>query len=68
MFQEKFPRLKLTHKSYMSLLTYPLSGGFRPWSLIPQSWVSQFLRVERKIEPYIGKYAGFRLLVVLEKV
>jgi SAM-dependent methyltransferase len=50
----------------ISLAAYPLSGGFRRWSLLPARWVDQVLRAERRLERRLGRLAAFRLLVVLE--
>jgi SAM-dependent methyltransferase len=51
----------------ISLLAYPLSGGFRRWSLLPGRLVEPALRLERRVEARLGRYAGFRLLLVLER-
>lgn len=51
----------------ISLAAYPLSGGFRKWSLLPARWVEQVLRAERRLERSLGALAAFRLLVVLER-
>jgi SAM-dependent methyltransferase len=52
----------------LSLVAYPLSGGFRRWSLLPSRLVEPTLRVERRLESRLGRHAGFRLLLVFEKV
>lgn len=59
-----FPVLKFHH---FSLWAYPLSGGFRPWSLLPTFLVPILLKLERLLEPLLGRLLGFRLLAVLEK-
>lgn len=66
-FAAKFPELDIIDNSFMSLWCYPLSGGFKPWSIIPPFLVTLLLKLEKKVEPYLGSTFGFRILVVLEK-
>lgn len=66
-FSRTFPGLSLTHKAYLSLWVYPLSGGFRKWCLIPNAFVHFFLCVESYLEKFLGKHLGFRILIVIQK-
>ena len=66
-FAALFPQLRVIEKTFMSLLAYPLSGGFQNWSLLPETLARPLLRVELALLPAIGRFAGFRLLVVIEK-
>jgi SAM-dependent methyltransferase len=66
-FSLKFPELQIVENSFMSLWSYPLSGGFKPWSMIPSFAVKPLLAFEKKVEPFLGSILGFRLLIVLEK-
>lgn len=66
-FSQCFPKLVLTHKFYLSLWVYPLSGGFRKWCLIPTFLVNALLRFENYLSQTIGKHIGFRLLTVNQK-
>jgi len=52
---------------WLSLFAYPLSGGFKSWSLIPYRWVRTILKMEEKLLPILGSFMAFRLMVVLEK-
>ena len=61
------PKMKLIRKTWVSLFAYPLSGGFKPWSLLPSFMVSKILFFERLILPIFGPIGAFRLFVVLEK-
>lgn len=61
------PALHVVEKSLLSLWAYPLSGGFRPWTLVPAAAVPALLRVERLALPLLGPLAAFRLLGVIEK-
>lgn len=66
-FQQKYPELTLVRANWLSLFAYPLSGGFRPWSLLPAGLVPFLLRVESYLLPILGPLLAFRLLVVLER-
>jgi SAM-dependent methyltransferase len=58
---------KITSSNWLSLFAYPLSGGFKEWSLISIKWVNTLLKIEEKLLPFIGSFMAFRLMVVLEK-
>lgn len=62
-----FPELRLLHTERLSLLAYPLSGGFRSWCLLPGSLVEPVLRAEQWLTPALGRLMGFRLLLVIER-
>lgn len=61
------PELKLVEVKWLSLFAYPLSGGFKPWSLWPHKLVPATLAVERLFTPVLGPILAFRLMIVLEK-
>ncbi|MDT3679593.1 MAG: class I SAM-dependent methyltransferase [Burkholderiaceae bacterium] len=67
-FEQVFPQLRVVHRQFTSMFVYPLSGGFRRWSLIPMRAVNPLLSIERLLSPLLGKFAAFRLLVVIERV
>jgi SAM-dependent methyltransferase len=67
-FTEKFPKFKLSDIHYFSLFSYPMSGGFKSWNLLPQFAVKSILRLEAKLMPVLGKYMSFRMLVIIEKI
>ena len=58
---------KINSSDWLSLFAYPLSGGFKPWSLLPYKWVHTILKIEEKLLPFLGSLMAFRLMVVLEK-
>ncbi|TAL02705.1 MAG: class I SAM-dependent methyltransferase [Rhodospirillaceae bacterium] len=62
-----FPNLRLTRCTWLSLLAYPLSGGFKSWCAIPQWLVAPLLWAEDLLAPIVGRLAAFRLFVVFEK-
>lgn len=68
LFRDANASLKLIESTWLSLVAYPLTGGFKSWSLIPAGWVGPLLRLEDKLAPLLGGLMAFRLLVVLEKV
>jgi SAM-dependent methyltransferase len=61
------PSLSIVRTDWFSLVTYPISGGFRPWSLLPDRIGRYVLAMEKKLEPLLGRFLAFRLLTVLEK-
>lgn len=63
----EFPRLRIVTKRRLSLFAYPLSGGFRPWTLVPERLVEMLLGAERLLLPWIGAAMAFRMFVVLER-
>ena len=63
----RFPELRVVECRYVSLFAYPLSGGFQPWSLIPDAAAVPMLGLEKMLEPLLGRVMGFRLFAVLER-
>lgn len=61
------PEFRLTKKERLSFVAYPLSGGYRRWSLVPAKLVKPILSVERKLEKVLGPVSAFRQLVVLSR-
>lgn len=57
--------LKLRYVEWFSFLTYPLSGGFKRWQLIPTKFAPLFLRLEQWLRP-LGRWLAFRMLIVME--
>jgi SAM-dependent methyltransferase len=66
-FEMKYDDLAIVHIDRFDFLAYPLSGGFRSWSLIPSAWVAPLKKMET-LAPSFGKnFFAFRLIVVLQK-
>jgi SAM-dependent methyltransferase len=65
--EQEFGRLRVVHRERSSLFAYPLSGGFRPWCLMPAPLVEPVLRLEARLTPALGPLMAFRLLLVIEK-
>ena len=66
-FEKIFLSFKFVEKKFFSLLAYPLSGGFKKWSLISKNMVPLILKLEDKLIPLLGKFMGFRLFIIIEK-
>lgn len=66
-FITSFSSFKILEATHISLWCYPLSGGFKSWSLIPAFAAKSILKIEKMFEPFLGRYLGFRLIIVLEK-
>ena len=66
-FHAHFPDLRIVRVVWFGLAAYPLSGGFKPWSLLTVGMARRLLRVERAIEPLIGPLAAIRVMIVIEK-
>lgn len=67
-FEAEFPALGIAAIERLSFLAYPLSGGYRSWSLLPMRLVEAMIRVESALAPALGRLAAFRLFVVLDRV
>ena len=61
------PALALRSLDQFSFLGYPLSGGFKEWSLLPARIAPSLLRAEWSVRKLFGPLAAFRLLAVYEK-
>jgi SAM-dependent methyltransferase len=66
-FHRTFSELQVLRTGWFSFFAYPLSGGFRSWSLISEAIARRLLWVESKLERRFGRLFGFRLLMVIEK-
>jgi hypothetical protein len=66
-FQQAFPGLRLHEAKLLSLFAYPLSGGFKKWSLLPLGLVPTLIRIEDFLLPWLGPLMAFRIVVAIEK-
>jgi SAM-dependent methyltransferase len=67
-FHALMPELRIIKVEWFAFVVYPLSGGFKRWSLIPDGWVAPLLSFEHKLETKLGSILGFRMMLVIEKV
>jgi SAM-dependent methyltransferase len=61
------PALRTVERTWLSLFAYPLTGGFKRWTLLPEGLATGLLRLEDRLMPYLGMWMGFRIVVVMEK-
>jgi SAM-dependent methyltransferase len=66
--QRVCPQLRIVGVEWFSFAAYPLTGGFKPWTLIGAASALRMLRIERAVEPVLGRLLGFRMLLRVEKV
>jgi len=66
-FHLLLPELRIRRVEWFALAAYPLSGGFKPWSLIGPAAARRLLDIERAIEPVLGRWIGFRMMLTVEK-
>jgi len=66
-FHEAMPSLRIADVKWFSFAIYPLSGGFKRWSLISPAMAELGLKIERYLERTLGRTAGFRMLLVVER-
>ncbi len=64
----RFPRLRVRLVRHIGLFCYPLSGGFRRFSLLTPGLVGPLLAMEAGLEPLLGRFMAFRLIAVIEKL
>lgn len=65
--QRELPGLRLATLEHLSILAYPLSGGFKPWSLLPGVLLRPVLAFENALPRAVRRTFGFRLLAVLTR-
>jgi SAM-dependent methyltransferase len=66
-FLRLFPTFRINRVDWFSFLAYPLSGGFKRWTLVPAGLARGLLAIERVIEPTLGRWMAFRMMLVVEK-
>jgi SAM-dependent methyltransferase len=66
-FEERCPDFSVESCAHLALAAYPLSGGFRSWSLIPAWMVAPLTALEALATPILGRLMAFRMLVVLTR-
>src|SRR4029450_7058214 len=66
-FHRLFPALAVGPVQWFSLPPCLLSGGFQSWSLVGDGLARRLLRIERALEPALGRFAGVRRLLMVDK-
>ena len=64
---ETVAEFRLVETDWLSLWVYPLSGGFKPWCLVPRGAVASGLTLEAHVPRLLRRGMGFRLFTVLER-
>jgi len=64
--RKTFPDLCISRVDWFSLVTYPLSSGFKDLSLISLSMARRVLGFERIVERLVDRYSAFRMMLVVE--
>ncbi|MGE0611966.1 MAG: class I SAM-dependent methyltransferase [Hyphomicrobiales bacterium] len=61
------PELEPVQTDWLSLVAYPLSGGFKDWCLLPASLAGPLIALEGKLPGAVRRLCGFRLFVTLRR-
>lgn len=64
---ETVPELRVSTVDWLSVGVYPLSGGFKPWCLVPKGVAARGIALEDKLPRLLRRAAGFRIFTVLER-
>jgi SAM-dependent methyltransferase len=67
-FEARFPDFIIIKRRRFSLFAYPLSGGFKRWSLLPGWLAPLLLFTENFFSRLLGPIFGFRTSIVLERL
>ncbi len=65
-YERRWPALPVVETKLLSVLAYPLSGGFTRPKLVPDVLYGSLMVVERALMPF-ARLLAFRCLVVLER-
>jgi SAM-dependent methyltransferase len=66
-FESAFPTLAIRAVEYFAGLSYPASGGFSRWPILPMTFWSALHRWEARLPAALQRWAAFRMLVVIER-
>ena len=66
-FEDAFPKLVVRTVERLAGLSYPASGGFSRGPLLPQALWRALHAFEARLPAALFRFAGFRMLVTLEK-
>jgi SAM-dependent methyltransferase len=67
-FHQLVPSLRIVDIAWFSFAVYPLSGGFKPWVLVSEAVARRFLKLEQCVESQLGRWLGFRMLIVVKRL
>jgi SAM-dependent methyltransferase len=66
--EQTIASLRVQSVKWLSLLAYPLSGGFQSWSLMPITLIKPLLALEERIPQIIQRHIAFRMLIILARL
>jgi len=66
-FHRMFPELRLFRVDWFSFASFPLSGGFKSWSLLTVGMARRLIAAETAVEKFLGPLAAVRMMMVVEK-
>jgi len=66
-FHQLVPELRLTDVSWFSFAVYPLSGGFKRWTLMSEGMARAGIALERRVERFLGRSLAFRMMTVMAR-
>lgn len=66
-FELRYPAFTIVENCWLSLFAYPMSGGFKSWSLVNGGVAKALIGMEDTVLPVLGPVMGFRLFTVIEK-
>ena len=64
---KRVPELELKGTRWLSMFAYPLSGGFKQWSLITPTIAHSLLRLKTASKPRLDAPCGFCLMAALRE-
>jgi SAM-dependent methyltransferase len=66
-FHTLLPDLQITGTAWFSLAAWPLSGGFKRWTLISTSMTHRIINFESRLEPLLGRFLAFKMMLTIDK-
>ncbi|PPR61452.1 MAG: hypothetical protein CFH10_01159 [Alphaproteobacteria bacterium MarineAlpha4_Bin2] len=67
-FEGRIPEFRVVRCADFSFLAYPLSGGFKRWSLLPGVAAPALIGLDNLLSPLVGSLIGFRIGILLERI
>jgi SAM-dependent methyltransferase len=65
---QRVPNLELVKLDWLSVVAYPLSGGFKKWCVVPAGAAEWLIRMEDNLPHLLRQHAAFRLFIVLRRI
>ena len=65
--EARVPELKISAVEWFAPFVYPMSGGFKRWSLLTSSAAKAGLALEKSMEKWFGRGCAFRMLIRIDR-